>query len=60
MSYVIRCCVILLNRFMIRNCYFDIYLLKIKQRPKLMDSEKTGLIEVTRIRHRRTEWKAKK
>ena len=45
---------------MIRNCYFDIYLLKIKQRPKLMDSEKTGLIEVTRIRHRRTEWKAKK
>ena len=31
------------------------YLLEINQRPKLMDFEKTGLIDIIRIRHRRTE-----
>ena len=48
-SYAIKCC----------NCYFDKYLLEINQRPELMDSEKTGYIDIIRIRHRRTEWKAK-
>ena len=49
MSYTIRCW----------NCYFNMYLLEINQRPKLMDFEKTGLIDIIRIRHRRTEWKTK-
>ena len=36
------------------------YLLEINQRPKFMDSEKKrGLIDITHIRHKRTEWKAK-
>ena len=48
MSYAIRCC----------NCYSNMYL-EINQRPELMDSEKTGLLDIIRIRHRRTEWKAK-
>ena len=48
-SYAIKCC----------NCYFDMYLLEINQRPELMDSDKTGYIDIIRIRHRRTEWKAK-
>ena len=38
---------------------FDMYLLEINQRPKLMDSEKPSLIDVICIRHKRTEWKAK-
>ena len=52
MTYVIKCC----------NCYFDMYLLEINQRPELIDSEKkkTGLIDIIRIRHRRTKRKAKK
>ena len=49
MSYTIRCC----------NCYFDMYHFQINQRPELVDSEKTGLICITRTSHRRTEWKAK-
>ena len=48
-SYAIKCC----------NCYFDMYLLEINQRPELMDSDKTGYIDIIRIRHRRTECKAK-
>ena len=48
-SYAIKCC----------NCYFDMYLLEINQRPELMDSDKTSYIDIIRIRHRRTEWKAK-
>ena len=52
MTYVIKCC----------NCYFDMYLLEINQRSELIDSEKkkTGLIDIIRIRHRRTKRKAKK
>ena len=38
---------------------FDMYLLEINQRPELMDSEKPILIDIIRIRHKRTEWKAK-
>ena len=48
-SYAIKCC----------NCYFDMYFLEINQRPELMDSDKIGYIDIIRIRHRRTEWKAK-
>ena len=48
-SYAIRCC----------NFYFDMYLLEINQRSELMDSEKTCYIAIIRLRHRRTEWKAK-
>ena len=49
MSYAIRC----------SNCCFYKYLLEINQRMELKDSEKTGLIYIIRLRHRRTEWKAK-
>ena len=49
MPHTIRCC----------NCYFDMYLLEINQRLELMHSEKTGLLDIIRIRYRRTEWKAK-
>ena len=42
MSCTIRCC----------NCYFDMYPLEINQRPELMDSKKTGLLDIIPIRHR--------
>ena len=35
------------------------YLLETNKRPELMDSEKTSLLGIIHIRHRRTEWKAK-
>ena len=49
MPYAIRCC----------NCYSNMYLLETNKRPELMDSEKTSLLGIIHIRHRRTEWKAK-
>ena len=34
MTYVIKCC----------NCYFDMYLLEINQRPKITDPERKNLL----------------
>ena len=49
MTYIIKCC----------NCYFDMYLLEINRRPKIMDPERLNLLNIIRINDMRTEWKSK-
>ena len=49
MAYIIKCC----------NCYIDIYLLEINQRPKTMNLERSNLLNIIRIKDIRTEWKSK-
>ena len=49
MTYIIKCC----------NCYFDLYLLEINRRPKIMDLERSNLLNIIRIKDMRTELKSK-
>ena len=49
MTYINKCC----------NCYFDMYLLEINRRPKIMDPERSNVLNIIRSNDMRTEWKSK-
>ena len=48
MTYIIKCC----------NCYFDMYLVEINRRPKIMNPEKLNLLNIIRIKDVKTERKS--
>ena len=49
MTYIIKCC----------NCYFDVYLLEMNRRTKLMGPERSNALNNIRINDMKTEWKSK-
>ena len=49
MTYIIKCC----------NCFFDMYLLEINQRPEIMGLEGKNLLNIILIKNKWTEWKSK-
>ena len=50
MSYIIKCC----------NCYFDIYLLEINQKPAIMDPNRVKILGIICIRDKHGKWSSKK
>ena len=49
MTYIIKCC----------SYYFDMYLLEVNRRPKMMDPERSNLLNIILIKDMRTESKSK-
>ena len=41
------------------NCYFDMYLLEINRKPKIMNPERSNLLSISCIKDMKTEWKSK-
>ena len=50
MSYIIRCC----------NCYFDMYLYEINQKPEIMDPGRQNILSILHIREKEEKKSSKK
>ena len=50
MSYITKCC----------NCYFDMYLLEINQKPVIMDPNRVNILGTIRIKDKHEKWSSGK